>query len=279
MEQDSLCISWNSLPWKKFHRKSASLQRKIYDAKQNENRKTMERLQKLLLKSKSLHYIAVKRITDYYSFKGIFLSEKIKSDLVNEMYVKIYRWKTSLFRANRIVSFMTLSSIKDVVAAYIWKSVIDPSDSFSFIDTRYQLYSYTPKTCVKDKKSSIGLFKMLSENSFLRPVYSRYLKFLLAVPTMCKFDIFRSVSSIIPSFYLPRCTLNFRLGLHSLYFSMVLSKIKYLESLRCLDKLDPIQENLFTWIGKHQSHFVQTRSKLANILFLYKRFFRVTGLR
>jgi len=47
MEQDNLCISWNSLPWKKFHRKSSSLQRKIYEAKQNENKKTIKRLRKI----------------------------------------------------------------------------------------------------------------------------------------------------------------------------------------------------------------------------------------
>ena len=279
MEQDSLCISWNSLPWKKFHRKSFSLQRKIYEAKQNENRKGMKRLQKLLLRSKSLHYMAVKRITDYYSFKGIFLSEKTKWDLVNEIDLKIHKWKNLLFGVNRIVSFITLSSLKHEVAVYIWNFVIEPMDNCSFITTQYESYPWSPKTRVKDKKFSRRVYKRLSETSFLRAIYFGYLKFLLLIQRMYKCHIFRSLLSIISNFYLRRCTLNFRLDLHSLYVSMVISRTECSELLRFLDKVDLIQENLFPCVNKHSRYSMQTGLKFANILFLYKSSFRIAGSR
>lgn len=279
MEQDSVCISWNFLPWKKFHRKSSSLQRKIYEAKQNENRKSIKRLQKLLLRSKSLYYIAVKRITDYYSFKGIFLSEKIKLDLVNEIYMKLYRGKNSLVGVKRIVNFVRLSSLKHEVVAYIWNYVIEPIYKPSFITIQHQSYSCSTKTCVKCKKILRLSSKRLFAISFLRSIYFGCLKFLLKVPARYKFLICRSSNSIIPNFYFRRCPLNFRLDLHSLYVSIVLLRIENLELLRFLDELDSSQENSSTCVDKDPSYFVQTRLKPANILFLYKRFFRISGLK
>ena len=124
MEQDNLCISWNSLPWKKFHRKSSSLQRKIYEAKQNENKKTIKRLQKLLLRSKSIYYIAVKSVTDYYSSKGIFLSKRVKSDLVSSVYMKLSTEKSSLIDIKLRVNFAELNYLKDEVVAYVMNFLI-----------------------------------------------------------------------------------------------------------------------------------------------------------
>jgi hypothetical protein len=268
MEQDSLCISWNSLPWKKFHRKSSSLQRKIYESKQNEDRRSLKRLQKLLLRSKSLYYIAVKKVTDYYSVKGIFLSEKTKSGLVNEIYMKFSREKNSLVGVKRIVNFIILRSLKDEVAAYIWNYVIEPASSL--ITIQHQSYFYHTKTCIT--------FKRIFTISFLHSIYFEFLKSLLTVTARYKFPIFRSWTSIIPNFYFRRCPLNFRLDLPSLYVSTVLLRIENLELLRFLNELDSNQENASTCVDKNSSYLVQRGLKSANILLRYKRFLRISGL-
>jgi|LauGreDrversion4_2_1035121.scaffolds.fasta_scaffold00051_2 hypothetical protein len=64
MERDNLCISWKSLPWGLFERKIFQLQCKIYKAKQSGNFILVKRLQKLLIHSKSTHFIATRLLTD-----------------------------------------------------------------------------------------------------------------------------------------------------------------------------------------------------------------------
>jgi hypothetical protein len=64
MEQDIISISWKDLPWQKFQKKSFRLQCKIYNAKQNNKPRLVRRLQTLLIKSKSIHYLAVRRISE-----------------------------------------------------------------------------------------------------------------------------------------------------------------------------------------------------------------------
>ena len=89
MEQDNISISWKDLPWHKFQKKSFRLQCKIYKAKQCNNPRLVRRLQKLLIKSKSLHYLAVRNITESVTDKGLFLSEDKKFFLVEQSYYKI----------------------------------------------------------------------------------------------------------------------------------------------------------------------------------------------
>ena len=185
MEQDNLCISWNSLPWKKFHRKSSSLQRKIYEAKQNENKKTIKRLQKLLLRSKSIYYIAVKSVTDYYSSKGIFLSKRIKSDLVNEVYMKLSKGKSSLIDIKLRVNFAELNYLKDEVVAYVMNFLIKSVYKQNNVTPRYLSY------VLKDKRLVRVVFKRLLRISFLSTTSFQYLKSLLTVPLKYKFNIWR----------------------------------------------------------------------------------------
>lgn len=93
MEQDGLSISWKHLPWKKFQRKSFRLQCKIYEAKCCDSSKNVKRLQKLLIRSKSIYYLAVKKVADYYCHRGLFLSSKIKLNLAHEIHSKINKFK------------------------------------------------------------------------------------------------------------------------------------------------------------------------------------------
>jgi len=56
---------WEDLPWEQFHKEVFHLQRRIYAASQNSKAKhQMHSLQKLMLRSWSAKYIAVKRVTE-----------------------------------------------------------------------------------------------------------------------------------------------------------------------------------------------------------------------
>jgi len=260
MEQDNLCISWNSLPWKKFHRKSSSLQRKIYEAKQNENKKTIKRLQKLLLRSKSIYYIAVKSVTDYYSSKGIFLSKRIKSDLVNEVYMKLSKGKSSLIDIKLRVNFAELNYLKDEVVAYVMNFLIKSVYKQNNVTTRYLSY------VLKDKRLVRVVFKRLLRISFLSTTSFQYLKSLLTVPLKYKFNILKSVTLVISNFYFYD-------------FSIVLLHMKNSNLLHFLDLFDSDQEYLLSYITKMMIYSTPRGIKDEHALFLYKRIFQILGLK
>lgn len=54
---------WNALPWKTIERNVFKLQKRIYQASQRGDVKTVHRLQKLLMKSWSAKHLAVRRVT------------------------------------------------------------------------------------------------------------------------------------------------------------------------------------------------------------------------
>lgn len=63
MNQLEIRYKWNEIPWRKLEKSSFKLQKRIYRASQNDDIKSVHRLQKLLLKSKSGKYMAVRRVT------------------------------------------------------------------------------------------------------------------------------------------------------------------------------------------------------------------------
>lgn len=54
---------WKSLPWKQFQRNVFRLQQRIYRAKQRGDVRTVHNLQRLLLRSRSARYLAVRRVS------------------------------------------------------------------------------------------------------------------------------------------------------------------------------------------------------------------------
>jgi RNA-directed DNA polymerase len=54
---------WRTLPWKKFQRNVFRLQRRIYRAKQRGDVRTVHNLQRLLLRSRSARFLAVRRVS------------------------------------------------------------------------------------------------------------------------------------------------------------------------------------------------------------------------
>jgi hypothetical protein len=279
MEQDNLCISWNSLPWKKFHRKSSSLQRKIYEAKQNENKKTIKRLQKLLLRSKSIYYIAVKSVTDYYSSKGIFLSKRVKSDLVSSVYMKLSTEKSSLIDIKLRVNFAELNYLKDEVVAYVMNFLIKSVYKQDNVTNKSISHVFNIQILIRDKRYLSLAFKRLLKISFLSNTSFRYLKSLLTVPVKYKSNILRSVTLVASNFYFYACPLSVRVNLQSLYFSMVLLHMENSNLLHFLDILDSAQEYLLSYITKMMSYSTRTGIKREHALFLCKRVFQILGLK
>jgi RNA-directed DNA polymerase len=54
---------WNGLPWRKIERMVFKLQKRIYKAQRRGDVKAVHRLQRLLTKSRSAKYLAVRRVT------------------------------------------------------------------------------------------------------------------------------------------------------------------------------------------------------------------------
>src|SRR5260370_1709445 len=55
--------TWNKLPWRKFEQHVYHIQKRIYRASQNGNTRAVQKLQKLLMKSKAARFLSVRRVT------------------------------------------------------------------------------------------------------------------------------------------------------------------------------------------------------------------------
>src|SRR5947209_15793835 len=55
--------AWRKLPWRKFEQHVYRIQKRIYRASQRGNTRTVQKLQKLLTKSKAARLLAVRRVT------------------------------------------------------------------------------------------------------------------------------------------------------------------------------------------------------------------------
>jgi len=62
-ETDEASVAWKNLPWKKLEQHVFRIQKRIYRASQLGNKRKVEKLQKLLMKSKSAQLLAVRRVT------------------------------------------------------------------------------------------------------------------------------------------------------------------------------------------------------------------------
>lgn len=62
-QTDPASETWNQLPWRKLEQSVYRIQKRIYRAKQRDETRTVQKLQKLLMKSKAARLIAVRRVT------------------------------------------------------------------------------------------------------------------------------------------------------------------------------------------------------------------------
>src|SRR2546427_3494415 len=55
--------SWRKLPWRKFEQHVYRIQKRIFRAEQRGNKRAVQKLQKLLMKSRAARLLAVRRVT------------------------------------------------------------------------------------------------------------------------------------------------------------------------------------------------------------------------
>src|SRR5213080_4539767 len=55
--------SWRKLPWRKFEQHVYRIQKRIFRAEQRGNHRAVQKLQKLLMKSRAARMLAVRRVT------------------------------------------------------------------------------------------------------------------------------------------------------------------------------------------------------------------------
>lgn len=55
--------AWNKIPWRKLEKYCFRIQKRIYRASQRGNTRAVQKLQKLLMKSKTARLLAVRRVT------------------------------------------------------------------------------------------------------------------------------------------------------------------------------------------------------------------------
>ena len=62
-ETEEMSGAWRELPWRKLEQHVYRVQKRIYRASQRGNKRQVEKLQKLLLKSEAARLLAVRRVT------------------------------------------------------------------------------------------------------------------------------------------------------------------------------------------------------------------------
>jgi RNA-directed DNA polymerase len=90
---------WESKPWKKFEKVVFRLQQRIYKASREGNERKVKKLQRLLLKSRSAKFLAVRQVTQLNAGKktpGIdgksSLNEAERIQLIKELQGKSQSW-------------------------------------------------------------------------------------------------------------------------------------------------------------------------------------------
>jgi hypothetical protein len=191
MEQDNLSISWKNLPWNKFRKKFFRLQCKIYEAKQNNNYKSIHRLQKLLLKSKSTHYLAVREITESYSSKNFFLLDEEKLDITNEISKQLDTWKYVFIKlptCSKTSEHNFNLFIKNEVIQYIWKLAIEPLYfSNCLLEEKNVCYPNKCKTVLNKKILKFGIEPYFDKSKY------NFLMTKLVLPSKYKKAIYTSL--------------------------------------------------------------------------------------
>ena len=198
MEQDTISISWKDLPWQKFQKKSFRLQCKIYKAKQSNEPRLVRRFQKLLIKSKSVHYLAVRTVTETFREKGLFLSEDKKFALVTQTYSEIGDWRHRTFKSfsksKHSGAFFNLSLLRNKVIEYLWKFIIEPTCVTNFINVHKEYSSNLNENFFKEsiRFKDQMILKVVVDDP-LNKIDSNILMSRLCLPSHYKLGIYRAI--------------------------------------------------------------------------------------
>jgi hypothetical protein len=282
MEQDSISTSWKDLPWEKFRRKSFRLQCRIYEAQQVGNYKLVKRFQKLLIKSKSTHYVIVKTVTESYATKGVFISDEKKLKLVSQLDRRVNNWNhfsnSWNKKKNRVCTF---SILKDRIFEKFCTLMLLPISSNDFISGKMKkfVHPYLRSTeqflgCIlteKKKVLKISIHKCLQYMNL--PLLMRG----LSIPQQCKFFIYEllKTSLISPNFSIACCKGN----LFSLVTDIILQGVEDLNNLLRKSGYSGNHDNLKGLrLGREVLYFCIEDKNERYFLHILKNFLFVRGL-
>ena len=91
MGKKSTNLSWTSLPWKEFQIKLFQLQRRIFRAMQSEDIQDTIKFQKMLLTSKAVYFMAIKKVIED---KNIDVNSNLNYDAVLKLVLKLQIFST-----------------------------------------------------------------------------------------------------------------------------------------------------------------------------------------
>src|SRR5215469_16843094 len=77
-------VAWERLPWKKLEVAAYRMQKRIFQASQRGDRKTVHKIQKLLMKTTAARLLAVRRVTQDHQGKKTAGVDGVKSVPPNE---------------------------------------------------------------------------------------------------------------------------------------------------------------------------------------------------
>lgn len=279
MEQDSISTSWKDLPWEKFRRKSFRLQCRIYEAQQVGNYKLVKRFQKLLIKSKSTHYLIVKTVTNSYATKGVFISDEKKLKLVYQVERSIHNW-THLSNSwdkkkNRVDTFYIL---KDRIFEQLCRFMLLPTSTNDFISGKmkklvnpYWRTTQQVTGCISTERQKV---LKISIHKYLKYLNLPLLMRVLIIPLKYKLFIYEllRITLFKPNFSIACCKEN----LFSLITNIILQGVEDLNNLigeseysgehLSVTGLRRGREVLYFWIeDKNERYFLHI---LRNFLFL-----------
>lgn len=260
MEEDIISISWKDLPWQKFQKKSFRLQCEIYKAKQNNKPRLVRRLQKLLIKSKSIHYLAVRSISEAFRDKGLFLSGDKKFSLVEQSYYEIRNWRHKPFKSfsksSNSRAFLNISFLKNKVIEYVWKFTIEPTCVNNFIKLHKKWQGNSQKIILQEfvnlMRFKDQLILKVGLNSCFTSINFDILMSRLWLPSQYKLGIYRAIKK-------GALELNFSKGsLISLFPSILFDGIEHLNN-------SVIHSNTYT------NHLYECGFRYGNEIFYFFR--------
>ena len=180
------------LPWDTFRSKVFSLQCRIYDAMLDNDIQQTIKLQKCLLNSSAIYYIAIKECTEFNTRKVILgTDEKLiptfKDKLLFAARIRkeISHWKHSPPRKVKILidkgnkTFFSIPVIEDRIIQFIWKLVLEPAHEATFLQSSY---GFRPGRTVWDMQKSIlknlNLFSRRPRKKVLTFDFSHYFRLI-----------------------------------------------------------------------------------------------------
>ena len=142
--------SWKTLPWKKFRRDLFRLQRRIFKAIREENKRKAKSLQKLILKSTAARLLAIRQVSQLNAGKktaGIdgkkFLSFKERFELEELLRASSNNWKHQKLRSIPIpkkdssTRMLKIPTIADRAWQCLALSAIEPAHEALFHEKSY----------------------------------------------------------------------------------------------------------------------------------------------